>query len=237
MFLAGMILPFLEHMQLLAWLPGARWVYYRINRHTIPLTRTKGEWGGEDREKDCRFLAAAKQSPLDLRSTFNKEQPVMKKIKLLLVDDEAEFLDTLVDRLDLRELKTDVAYNGKEALSAVEEEEPDVIVLDVKMPEMDGIEVLRRIKKAYPHVEVIILTGHGSEQDEERARELGAFDYLRKPADLETLLGRIRNAFKRRMNKLQQLSMAVTFAEAGEFDTAREIMEDEEEKGEKQGKQ
>jgi DNA-binding response OmpR family regulator len=79
-------------------------------------------------------------------------------------------------------------------------------------------------------VEVIILTGHGSEQDEERARELGAFDYLRKPADLETLLGRIKNAFKQRMNKLQQMSMAVTFAEAGEFDTAREIMEDEEEK-------
>lgn len=153
----------------------------------------------------------------------------MKKIKLLLVDDEAEFLDTLVDRLDLRELKTDVAYNGKEALSAVEEEEPDVIVLDVKMPGMDGIEVLQRIKKAYPNVEVIILTGHGSEQDEQRARELGAFDYLRKPADLETLLGRIQNAFKQRMNKLQQMSMAVTFAEAGEFDTAREIMEDDEE--------
>lgn len=158
----------------------------------------------------------------------------MKKIKLLLVDDEAEFLDTLVDRLDLRELKTDVAYNGKEALSAVEEEEPDVIVLDVKMPGMDGIEVLQRVKKAYPHVEVIILTGHGSEQDEQRARELGAFDYLRKPADLETLLGRIQNAFKQRMTKLEQLSMAVTFAEAGEFETAREMMDEEEEKGDEQ---
>ena len=152
----------------------------------------------------------------------------MKKIKLLLVDDEAEFLDTLVDRLDLRDLKTDVAYNGKEALSAVEEEEPDVIVLDVKMPEMDGIEVLQRIKKAYPHVEVIILTGHGNEQDEQRARELGAFDYLKKPADLETLMGRIRGAFKQRMNKLEEMSMAVTFAEAGEFDTARQMMEEEE---------
>jgi DNA-binding response OmpR family regulator len=157
----------------------------------------------------------------------------MKKIKLLLVDDEAEFLDTLVDRLDLRDLKTDVAHNGKEALSAVDEEEPDVIVLDVKMPGMDGIEVLQRVKKAYPHVEVIILTGHGSEQDEERARALGAFDYLRKPADLQTLLGRIRNAFKKRMSKLEQLSMAVTFAEAGEFDTAREMMEDQEEKEKK----
>jgi DNA-binding NtrC family response regulator len=156
----------------------------------------------------------------------------MKKIKLLLVDDESEFLETLTDRLDLRDLKTNVAYNGKQALSAVEQEEPDVIVLDVKMPEMDGIEVLSRIKKAYPHVEVIILTGHGSEQDEQRARELGAFDYLRKPADLETLLGHIRNAFKQRMNKLEQLSMAVTFAEAGEFDAAREMMEEEEEDGE-----
>jgi DNA-binding response OmpR family regulator len=152
----------------------------------------------------------------------------MKKIKLLLVDDEAEFLDTLVDRLDLRDLKTDVAYNGKEALSAVEEEEPDVIVLDVKMPEMDGMEVLQRIKKAYPHVEVIILTGHGNEQDEQRARDLGAFDYLKKPADLETLMGRIRGAFKQRMNKLEEISMAVTFAEAGEFDTARQMMEEEE---------
>jgi len=153
----------------------------------------------------------------------------MKKIKLLLVDDEAEFLETLVDRLDLRDLETGVAYNGKEALSAVEQEEPDVIVLDVKMPEMDGIEVLKRIKKAYPHVEVVILTGHANEQDEQRARELGAFDYLKKPADLEALLGRIRGAFKRRMSKLQQMSMAVTFAEAGEFDTAREMMEEEEE--------
>jgi DNA-binding response OmpR family regulator len=157
----------------------------------------------------------------------------MKKIKLLLVDDESEFLDTLVDRLDLRELETDVAYNGKEALSAVEKEEPDVIVLDVKMPGMDGIEVLQRIKRAYPNVEVIILTGHGSEQDEQRARQLGAFDYLRKPADLQTLLGRIRNAFKKRMSKLEQISMAVTFAEAGEFDTAREMMKNEEETGEK----
>lgn len=154
----------------------------------------------------------------------------MKKIKLLLVDDETEFLDTLVDRLDLRDLSTGVAHNGQEALSAVETEEPDVIVLDVKMPGMDGIEVLQRIKKAYPHVEVIILTGHGSEQDEQRARELGAFDYLRKPADLQTLLGKIRNAFKKRMNKLEQLSMAVTFAEAGEFDTAKELMEEQEEK-------
>jgi DNA-binding response OmpR family regulator len=157
----------------------------------------------------------------------------MKKIKLLLVDDEAEFLETLVDRLDLRELKTEVAYNGKEALSAVEEEEPDVIVLDVKMPGMDGIEVLKRMKKAYPNVEVVILTGHANERDEQRARELGAFDYLKKPVDLEALLGRIRGAFKQRMNKLQQMSMAVTFAEAGEFDTAREMMEDEEEEDRK----
>ena len=188
-------------------------------------------------EKGRCFLASGSQPSPYLRSMLNKEHPVMKKIKLLLVDDEAEFLETLVDRLNLRDLKTDVAYNGQEALSAVEEEEPDVIVLDVKMPGMDGIEVLRRLKKAYPHVEVIILTGHGSEKDEQQARQLGAFDYLRKPADLETLMGRITNAFQQRMKKLERMSMAATFAEAGDFDTAKEIMEEHKKKGKEKEKQ
>jgi DNA-binding response OmpR family regulator len=108
-------------------------------------------------------------------------------------------------------------------------------VLDVKMPGIDGIEVLRRVKDAYPNVEVIILTGHGSEKDEEAARSLGAFDYVRKPADLDTLVPRIKNAFKQKMKKLERMSMAVAFAEAGEFDAARQMM-DEEEKEKKKKK-
>jgi DNA-binding response OmpR family regulator len=161
----------------------------------------------------------------------------VKKLKLLLVDDEREFVETLADRLRMRDLEAAVALNGEEAISAVETEEPDVIVLDVKMPGLDGIEVLKRVKEAYPNVEVIILTGHGSEKDEVAARSLGAFDYMKKPADLDNLVPRIRNAFKRKMRKLEQLSMAVAFAEAGEFDTAKQMMEEDEEKeGKQKGK-
>ncbi len=154
----------------------------------------------------------------------------MKKIKVLLVDDEAEFVETLANRLRMRDVEANSVLNGEQALSALKKEEPDVIVLDLKMPGMDGIEVLRRAKEAYPNVEIIMLTGHGSEKDEEVARSLGVFNYMKKPADLKSLMQFIKGAFDRRMSKLEKLSMAATFAEAGEFDTAREIMEDEEDK-------
>ena len=157
----------------------------------------------------------------------------MKKLKLLLVDDETEFVDTLADRLRMRDLEAEIARDGKEALSAVEQEEPDVIVLDVKMPGMDGIEVLRRVKDAYPDVEVIILTGHGNPTDEAVARGLGVFDYVRKPVDLDALVPRIKNAFRRRLFKLEQSSMAAAFAEAGEFETAKQIMEEDEQQQKK----
>ncbi len=153
----------------------------------------------------------------------------MKKLKLLLVDDEQEFVETLADRLRMRELDASIACNGEEALSAIEQEEPDVIVLDLKMPGIHGIEVLKHVKKAYPNVEVIILTGHGGKQDEEAARRLGAFDYVKKPADIDSLVSRVRNAFKLKMGKLEKTFVAAAFAEEGEFDTAQEVMEDEEE--------
>jgi DNA-binding NtrC family response regulator len=158
----------------------------------------------------------------------------MKKVKLLLVDDEAEFVETLQARLALRDLDARVARDGEEALAAVEKEEPDVIVLDIKMPGIDGIEVLRRVKQAYPNVEVIILTGHGSKQDEETARSLGAFQYMQKPVDLDKLVPQISGAFKRRMRQLQSMSMAVAFAEEGDFDTAVDVMEEAEEQEKKQ---
>jgi len=148
----------------------------------------------------------------------------MKKFKLLLVDDEEEFIEALAERLRMRDLESDTVYNGDQALSFVEDKEPDVMVLDLKMPGIDGIEVLKRVRKAYPNIQVIILTGHGTEKDEERARGLGAFDYLEKPVDLDKLIGRIKKAYKR---KLDNLSVAATFAEAGEFDTARKIIKDE----------
>ncbi len=149
----------------------------------------------------------------------------MKDFKLLLVDDEEEFVQALADRLQMRDLESDTVYDGDQAIRYVENKEPDVMVLDLKMPGIDGIEVLKQVKKAYPRIQVIILTGHGTEKDEERARNLGAFDYLQKPVDVDRLVDRIKKAYRR---KLDDLSVAAAFAEAGEFETARKIYKDEE---------
>lgn len=147
-----------------------------------------------------------------------------KDIKVLVVDDEVAFANTLAQRLKMRDLNVGTAYNGEEALSKVKEKEPDVIVLDLKMPGMHGMEVLREIRKAYPNVQVIILTGHGTDKDEEEAKKLGGFDFLRKPADIDHLEHKIRKAFQ---EKLERTMSAIAFAEAGEFDTAREMLKDE----------
>jgi len=107
--------------------------------------------------------------------------------KILLVDDEREFVQTLSERLLMRDMRSAVAYDGESALEVVREDEPDVMILDLKMPGIDGIEVLRRVKATQPEIEVIILTGHGSEADRATCMELGAFAYLQKPVDVEAL--------------------------------------------------
>ena len=96
-----------------------------------------------------------------------------EKLKILLVDDEKEFVESLSERLGLRDLNVDIAYDGEQALEAVKGEEPDFMILDLSMPGMDGLEVLRRVKKKYPDVQVVILTGHGSDKDEAEAKRLG----------------------------------------------------------------
>jgi len=148
-----------------------------------------------------------------------------KDIKVLLVDDEEAFVNTLAQRLKMRELKVDTVYDGEQALSAVKSKEPDVMVLDLKMPGLHGMDVLREIRKAYPNMQVIILTGHGTDKDEEEARRLGGFDFLRKPADIETLVGKIKEAYA---EKLERALTAIAFAEEGDFDTARKIIREEE---------
>jgi two-component system response regulator CpxR len=117
--------------------------------------------------------------------------------RILLVDDEKEFVQTLSERLQTRKMEASVAYDGEEALSLVKNEEPEVMVLDLKMPGIDGIEVLRRMKREHPHVEVIILTGHGSEREEALARELGAFAYLEKPVNIEVLSQTMKEAYRK----------------------------------------
>jgi len=124
----------------------------------------------------------------------------MAKINILLVDDEAEFITTLAERMQLRNLPSQVALNGNQALQMVAALPPDVMILDLKMPGIDGMEVLRRVKKEYPRVEVIILTGHGAEKDEDEARRLGASEYLKKPVDIDALIQHIQKAYQHKIS-------------------------------------
>ena len=146
-----------------------------------------------------------------------------RKMKVLLVDDEEEFVKALAERLEMRDLSSDTVYDGEGALSYVENQEPDVMVLDLKMPGIDGMDVLRKVKKAYPDIEVIMLTGHGTKKDEEEARRLGIFDYMEKPVDIDSLVKRMKDAFRR---KLDKYTAAVAFAEAGEVEEAKKIYDE-----------
>ena len=119
----------------------------------------------------------------------------MSKFRVLLVDDEREYVTTLGERMQMRGFDPEIAFSGEQALKILESGLPDVMVLDLKMPGIDGLEVLRRVKKRYPQVQVIILTGHGSDRDEAAARRLGAFDHLQKPVDINDLVRVMELAF------------------------------------------
>ncbi len=121
--------------------------------------------------------------------------------RILLVDDEKEFVQTLSERLRTRSLESTIAYNGEQALEMLKSDVADVIVLDLRMPGIDGIETLRRVKKQYPGVEVIILTGHGSKREQEIAEELGAFAYLQKPVNVNELARVMKAAYMRAKGK------------------------------------
>lgn len=107
--------------------------------------------------------------------------------KVLLVDDERDFVQTLSERLIMRDMGSAVAYDGESALSMIKDEEPEVMILDLRMPGIDGIEVLRQVKSTNPDIEVIVLTGHGTEKDKDVCMELGAFAFLQKPVDISLL--------------------------------------------------
>ncbi len=107
--------------------------------------------------------------------------------KVLLVDDEREFIETLSERLQIREMGSAVTYDGQSALDLVQDDEPEVIIIDLKMPGIDGLEVLKKVKKSRPEIEVVVLTGHGSQTDKDICMELGAFAYLQKPVDIDEL--------------------------------------------------
>jgi len=114
--------------------------------------------------------------------------------KVLLVDDEKDFVTTLSERLEMRDIEPAVVYSGEEALNLMQEEVPEVIVLDLRMPGIDGIEVLKKTRSEHPDVAVIILTGHGSEKDRDLCMSLGAFAYLEKPVDIDELSTTMKRA-------------------------------------------
>ncbi len=114
---------------------------------------------------------------------------------ILLVDDEIPFIEAISKRLIKRNLEVSTAFSGLEALKKLDKDSTiEVVILDVKMPEMDGIETLREIKKQYPLVEVIMLTGHATVETGLEGMKLGAFDYLLKPCDMDILLEKVEEA-------------------------------------------
>lgn len=161
-----------------------------INKYVLRLKRLK---------KELSSLAGSFEGVSGVETrlghNFMKDQPkiyprldVDMPSRVLLVDDEKEFVHTLSERLETRNLNTAVAYDGEQALAMLKSDPPpSVMVLDLKMPGLDGLEVLRRVKKLHPRVEVIILSGHGSDAEQNLALELGAFAYLQKPADIDVL--------------------------------------------------
>lgn len=118
----------------------------------------------------------------------------MKDLKLLLVDDEEEFVSALAERLQLRGIETITASNGEEALARVEEDLPHVVVLDVMMPGLGGVQILEQIKTSHPEIEVILLTGQVLPDGEDEGMRHGAFACLIKPLSVEELIQKIYQA-------------------------------------------
>jgi len=151
--------------------------------------------------KSVKTKVGGKYQPSIIRR-HNFETPT----RILLVDDEKEFVQTLSERLKMREIESNYVFSGKDALDFVDQEDTDVMILDLKMPGIDGFEVLKKIKKTKPNIEVIILTGHGSEQDRETCMNLGAFAYLQKPADIDSLTATMQKAYEKINSAKTELS-------------------------------
>ena len=118
----------------------------------------------------------------------------MSEWRVILVDDEEEFVLTLAERLQMRGLKAEAFTDAEAALSVIMEKKPEVVVLDVMMPGLSGLNLLRSIKSSAPNVQVILLTGRGSTQEGIEGMRLGAFDYMMKPVDIDELIGKMKSA-------------------------------------------
>jgi two-component system, OmpR family, response regulator CpxR len=165
-----------------------------INKHVLMLSRLEEELKSiAGKVPDVRSLGTKVGKGYHQADIYRKVDFELPS-KVLLVDDEREFVQTLSERLLMRDMGSAVAYDGESALAMIGEDEPEVMILDLKMPGIDGIEVLKRVKQTRPEIEVIILTGHGSEADRATCLRLGAFAYLQKPVDIEVLTDTLKQA-------------------------------------------
>lgn len=129
----------------------------------------------------------------------------MKRPRVLLVDDEVAFANNLLKLLSKRGYDAAAAYDGASAVDMVQEKEFDVIILDMKMPGMDGIATLKEIKKQAPSPEVVILTGHGSFKSGIEGMQLGAFDFLTKPVSIDDLQEKVSEAYRRKLVRRERV--------------------------------
>ena len=165
-----------------------------INKHVLMLARLEEELKALVEKVDGVKKVETRVGENFYQTDIYRKYDFQMPSKVLLVDDEREFVQTLSERLIMRDMGSAVAYDGESALNMVAEEEPEVMILDLKMPGIDGIEVLRKVKATRPDIEVIILTGHGSEADRKVCMELGAFAYLQKPVDIDVLSNTLKKA-------------------------------------------
>jgi DNA-binding NtrC family response regulator len=133
----------------------------------------------------------------------------MAIVKILFVDDEVPFVNVMTKRLTQRNMDIIAAYCGEEALNKLKEDNSvEVVILDVKMPGMDGIETLKEIKKHYPLVEVIMLTGNATVESAIEGLKLGAFDYLMKPSDFDLLVKKVTEAAAKKRSHEEKIIQA-----------------------------
>jgi two-component system response regulator CpxR len=175
-----------------------------INKHVLMLSRLQDELKSIAEKVDGVRSVETRIGKDFHKADIYRKHDFQMPSKVLLVDDEREFVQTLSERLLMRDMGSAVAYDGESALKLIQEDEPEVIIVDLKMPGIDGLEVLRRVKATRPEIEVIILTGHGNEEDRQLCMDLGAFAYLQKPLDINVLSETIQKANEKLRQKKEK---------------------------------
>lgn len=179
-------------------------IQININKHVLMLSRLE-----EELKRIAETIPGVNSVQTQVGLNLQKDNLYRRHnyevpSRVLLVDDEREFVQTLSERLQLRDMGSAVAYDGNSALEIIREDDPEVIIVDLKMPDVSGIDVLQQVKKQRPEIEVIVLTGHGSDSERKMCLDLGAFDYLQKPVDIDHLSDVLKKAHENIRKKSKQ---------------------------------